>query len=735
MHHLLERILFAVPSRKDFSTSFVNLILKHCHLEVHHIHVDVRFPILNDVFMCFVELEEFNARSKYLDDRCLTRGLLSAVFLPLNESSYILNGIGLKVGFNENDCTERVLLSSDLCMFIRLSDLQLADCSLCFPELAFSFSPDDISTYIAFDRLLSNKCNHARSARELWRLAASKIGNVTVTPRLSLHRLVGIIGEWVHYVDAYESLLLLMGYSSSLLVNISISKISRKNPIFISARRHWKVISDTEKRLPVEGIALARRVARHRAALKVQSDHDTCLITRTSKFFCTFFSTMLLVWKMFSKIIHFLANYLFLRKEIEQDPYINGDLGSLTRDSCQRCCFLLNFGKMVITVSPTNKIQPSVIDKLQSHIGIAYTDFHSLSFCIDALLFLSVEDIFEQRVFLSCGQMKVMPTSFEASPKSSKMNMLSSSEKENTKEGLSDMESILWVEPAKLFFISDANDAQAEGSCAFHLENFLGKICLSWKGICNSFIESEIEYSKNPSLLCKAERSFTYPGPKNPDFGFPECGLILGKLNLVLAHSSVSSVSLLLSQIRHSIWWEDMGKTSMGLNCMDKPEICWVNKFEYYAKGWITTLLETLPERHIHLGVFVDGPSVRILHNKEPILGGREINDIVSQDGFDLTFDSHGIEVAIGSPSLFGMAPLVDLMGFDDAEAESRRLEPQAINIPKPNNDKYASWGKISFGFHLRLNGLNAYLRKAGKNHQFQLFQLKPIVVQISSFR
>lgn len=732
MHHVLERILYAVPSRKSFSTSLVNLILKHCYLEVHHIRVKVQFPVLNDVFMCFGELEEFNARSKYLDDTCLIRGLISAVFLPLSESSYILKGIGLKVGFNEKDCTDRVLLLSDLCSFIKLSDLHLADCNICFPELEFSLSPDDISIYLAFDKLLSYKYSHARSARELWRLAASRIGNVTSTPRLSLHRLVGIVGQWVLYVNHYENLLLLIGYSSGLLMNGSISTISQNKLILSSARHHWNVISDTEKGLPVEGIALARRVARHRAALKVQSDGEKGRITSSFNFLRPIFSIMVLIWNLISKTICAIANFLFLRNEIAQDLHIGERFGSLTKDPCQRRCFVLNFGKIRIKVSQNSKVRSSLFDKLQSHSGITYMDFLAITFSIDALLLVSVEDIFEQRVFLSCGKIKVMPASLKVFPESSKANMLSS-DKENRKVGINDMEAVLWVEPATLFLSSDAYDAEAEGSCAFHMENFLGRICSSWKGTCDNFIESEIEYSENPVLLFKVERSFTYPGLKNPGFGLCECGLILGKLNLVLDHYSVSSVALLISQVWHLFGRKAKGETSIGTN-LDEPEISWAKKFEYYAKGSAMTLLEMLPEKHIHVGVFVDGPSVRFVQKKEASLDAKKNNDTVSQDGFDLTFDFQEIEVAIGSPSLFGTTPLVDL-GFDDAEAGCLRLEPQAIHIPKPNNDKYACWGKIALGFYLCLNGINACLGKSAEKPQFQLFELKPITAQISSFR
>ncbi|KAJ1436544.1 hypothetical protein SESBI_04154 [Sesbania bispinosa] len=431
LHHILERILFAVPERKDFVTSFLNLILKNCHLDVHHIHVEVQFPILNDEFMCFGEIKEFTARSKYQDQRCL------------------------------------------------------------FRELAVSLSPDDISVCLLFDKLLSEKSNHTRSARELWRIASSRIGHVTVTPRLSLQRLVGVIGQWIHYVNAYENILLLIGYSTGHIWKKSISKMSHNKLVFSSARHHWELISDIEKKLPVEGISLARRIARHRAALKVPFDcHEEFVAT------------------------------------------------------------------------------------------------------------ISVKDIFEQRVFLSCGQMKVELAPLTMTAEASTMNTLSS--------------------------------AKGNG----------------------------------------------------------------------------------------------------------KEDNAWAKRYECFSKELILALLQKLPEKYIHFVVFVDGPSVRFSQRREAKLGRQDINHIISQDNFDLTFDFHEIEVVVGSPpSLFGMASLTSQLGLGNAKAECITLEPRVIEIPKPINDKYASLGKISIGSYLHLNGLNACLEKSAEDHQIQLFILKPITVQILSFR
>lgn len=731
MHQILETILFAVPEKKGFTSSCLNLILKNCHLEAHGIHMEVRFPILNDEFVCFGEIKEFSARSEYLDTKCLLRGFVSTVFVPIKESSFILNGTGFRVGLNGKNHTDRIMLSSDATSFIKFIDLKLVYCTLCFSELICALSPDDISVCLLFDKLLSDKFNQARSARELWRIASSRISHVIVTPRYSLQRLVGVIGRWIHYVKAYERILLLTGYSTANVWKKSISKMSHNK--LSSAKHNWELISDIEKKLPVEGISLARRIARHRAALKVPFDCDKER-GATSNFFRPLLFIVAFMLEMISKVIHCLGDIFFEENPV-QDPEIDGFcLGSLIKDPCQRCCFVLNFRKIIMTVSQSNEVHPSVYETLQSHTGIAYSDFLSICFCIDALLFVSVKDILEQRVFLSCGQMKVELAPSTMSARASTSNMLSYTEGKG-KEGSHDIKSLMWVEAAKMFLLSETNVVQADESFDSHIESFMGKLLVSWKEICKNFNESEIQYSQNPCLLYKIEISSSYSDPENPDYGFYECGLLVGKLNLIFSHSSLSSVSLILSQIQHALYWEDRMDVCIVSNLLDKTEICWVKKYEYFSKKMILAMFQKLPERDIHFGMYVDGPSVRFSHRLESNISGQDINDTITRDNFDLIFDFHEIKVVVGSlPSLVGMK-LTGQLGLGDAQTECVALEPRVIKIPKPNNDKYASSGKISIASYLHLDGLNACLEKSTGDNQIQLLILKPITVQMLWFR
>ena len=730
MHHILERILYAVSEKKNITISFWNLILKNCHLVAHRIHVEAQLPILNDEFMCFGEIIEFRARSKCVDKKCLLRGFLGTIFIPTKENTVILKGDGFRVRLIGKNSTDHALVSSDVQIYIKLRDLKLVNCTLCFPELAFSLSPDGISACLLFHKLLCNNYSHSRSAGELWKIAASRIGHVIATRRLSLYRLAGLIGQWLNYVNAYENILLLFGYSTSCTWKKFFSKMSHNKLLLSSARCHWELISNIEKKLPIEGISLARRIARHRAALKFSINcHDE--LATTNKFFLPFLFILGFMWKVISMTIHCLVN-IFSGKRIVQDSDIDGcldSLESLIEDPCQSYCLIINFGKIILTVSKINNIHPSVYEKLQSPAGIVCSNVLSICFSIDALLLVSVEDIFEQKVFLSCGQMKVESTPLTTSADACTVSELSSA-KGNEMEGMNGMESIMWVTPAKIFLLSEIDAGQAEDSCDAYIESFMEKLTASWKRVCRKLNENEIEYSENPCLLSKVEISSTCQDHKNPNFGFCECGLMLGKLNLVLSHSSVSLLSLVLGKIQHAIYWEDSREVSIGSDFTEKAEIAWADIYDCYSKELIMILLQKLPEKHIHFGVFFDGLSVRFSHRRE---ANQEIEDVISRDNFDLTFDFHEIKVVVSSS--FDMTPLTGQLGHGNAKAECVKLEPRVIEIPKPNNDKYSSSGKVSIHSFLQLNGTNACLEIPEENHPIQLFLLKPITVHILSLR
>ena len=754
LHSVLEGVFVTTSSRNRFTMSFLNLMLKQCQLQMRDISLQVEFAMLNDLFMCLSEIKEFNAESQYLAHGCLLRGLFGAIFLPLKEVSYIVNGTGFEIGFKRKDHINRVLLSTDLFTRIKLDDLQLVEFNLRVPELNLFFSPSDLSIYSALGKISSKESKHARDGRQLWKLAASKVGNVTSAPRLSFHKLVVIVGLWLRYVKTYEHFLSLSGYPADHFLERCCVEMSKDKMFLSSIKYHWKVISDIENELPAEAIAQARRIARHRAVLNVQCVRDTnkeSVVNSRFKFICKILHVLAFLLKLICNMFHAIVKLLYLRKVLAQDPKNDGDCRTVSEYPYACSYFILNLGKIVITVCQMKAIQPSVNEKLESHTGISYSDLLSFCLSIDELLLINVQKTCEQSVFLSCGQLRMNSSSLTGASVGESSSKTYPNSVKGRKERANDLKSILWGEPAQMFPLPETSHTSpahdAEATCLPVLEHFLGEIWLSWRRGCVKFEENDIKYSKNPCLLFEIKNSLTYPGIKHPNSGLWKCSLILGKLNLALGFSSILSISLLLRQIEDALsWTEDSGRARVLSDSQrssdEQPEISSIDEqpetsedsnYKYNGSGMKTVLLRMLPEKHTQIGIFIAGPHIRMSLRKEFDGLNENMNHTINEDDLHLAFDVHNIEVAVRPTS--GSDP-ASLSGSNDAEKECLLLkEHHTGDIPISDNEKYVSWGCISLGSYLQVNGLNAYVEESVDKKQSQILELKPITVQLSSFR
>ncbi|XP_062102259.1 uncharacterized protein LOC133812291 isoform X2 [Humulus lupulus] len=728
----------ATTPRSKYKAALLNLILKHCQLQMHNIDVQVQFPMLSG--SCMLCLKELNAKSQYLNFGCFFRGLVGAPFLPVKESSFVISVGEFEIVFKMVDQSNHILSSTDLFTCIKLNDFQLVDFNLRVPELILSCSPLDLSMGLAFSDKLSKEPQCPRNGRDLWKLAASRVGHVTSTPRLTFHKLVVIVGLWLRYVKAYEDLLKLVGYSIDYLLKGSTTQMSQNKLFSRSFTQLWKVIIDAERELPAESIAQARRIARYRAAANVQSvklkesDVDTHL-----RLFCMIFALLRLIWKLILKLFHFIVYLLFFRRKLAKeltDEYLE----IVTDDSSMQFCFILNLGRIYVNIS-----QLPAVKKLESQIGVLSPDFISLSLSTKGLLLKYVEDICEQSLTVSCGKFKVKSSSFMEPHlrQGSSKDLLGG--KRHWKENRNDIKSILWCKPAHKFPLSETSNTapidNAEGACGPFLENFLGEMWLNWKKTCMKLEGSEMEYSEDPCLLCETKSFLTYPDLRNLDSGISKCFFTLGKLQFDLGPSSVLSISVLLRQIEHALCrTKDIGISKVASHSPrtveDPSEIKWDNRYKYYSSSLSVALLKILPEKHIQIGVFIAGPCIKLCLEKEFSSGNEVTSHMENQDELFLAFDVNNIEVAFWPSSKPNSSSVVVHSENNDAEPECTTLKQhQIIDIPKSNNEKFVVDWWILLGSYLRINGLNIYLGDNEEKQKHQILCLLPMTVQFSSSR
>ncbi|CAK7339467.1 unnamed protein product [Dovyalis caffra] len=742
LHDVLERILLDPPSRNWFKTSLLNLVLKHCHLQISNINLQVQFPDLNDVVLCLLELKEFNGESEHSDHGCLLRGVVGAVFKPLKVVSFVMDFRGFEFAYKMEDQINRISSFTDLFTCIKLNDLQVADFSIRVPELSLLFSPLDLLLLSALGKLSSKEAKRVRSGRQLWKLAANRLGYVISSPRLSLHNLVDVICLWLRYQNAYEHLLSMLGYSAENLLKKSVVKMSEDKMFLNSVKHNWEEISGLEKELPAEAIAQARRIARYRAVSNIQNGkngYKESSMDSQVNVFSKILSVFVFIWNVLYRILLLISQCFFFILLFFQQPKLDWHSG-IDSEDYSSYCFLLNFGKILVTFSPSSKDQ-NVDERIASHTGISYSDIHSFRLSIHMLLLTYVDGIFEQSLSVSCGQLKIKSSSVMGATivdRSSKNSF--SSKKVRRKGSVDKLKTILWGEPAQIFLPSQTSEASvanlAEGTCNPLLQTLLGEMWLAWQRVSAKYNDSEIACSETPWLLCEIKNCLMDPSLKRPDSGFWKCSFTAGKLNLALGYSSVLSMAMLLGQIQHALSLNEIsGRATVLSNSPptveNQEEISWEDKYELYSNRLKLNFLRMLPEKHIQLGVFVTGPHIQMSLRKVGLSSG---DKNMNQDDFHLGFDIQNIEVVVWPTSKSDLA-LTGLSESDGAEPESHKLrEPQIIEIPKPDNEKYASEGWVSLSSYFKLGGFNIYMGNLEESEQNQIFSLRPIAARLSFF-
>lgn len=738
----------ASSSRNKIATSFLNLVLNHCCLQMLSIKIQLQFPVSSGSVVYISEMKELNAESAYRQQGSFIRGMVGALIRPLKESSFIINGSGFEIGYKRDDHMKRVCSSNEMFSFVKLHELQLVDFHLQTPELGFLFSPADLSVFELLNKLSSKESTHARSGRLLWKLASRRIGSVISAPRLALHNLVSLLSLWMRYVSTYESLLSLLGYSAEYLFKRSAVKMS-KNKVFLnSAKNNWELICDIEKELPPEAVAKARRIARYKAALHVQHAEEkykaVSLVKWQPKIFCKIIPLVACIWKVLCRVIHFIVNVLIFWKILGQKPESDGHVGVVSEYSYPHFCFILNLGKILVTVYPVN-LTELVHERLHSHTEISYFDFLSFCLSVDELLLMHTEEISEKCMNISCGKLKVTSSTLVRAPsmKSSQRNLIASP-KEPRKQGVDNISSILWSEPAQMFTLSGNSETdptdEVEGACELDLENVIKEMSFNWKRLCRKFEQSEIKCSESPWVLCEIKSFLTYPEFENPDSGFWNCSLTVGKLNLTLGYLALLSLTLLFQQLTHAISWNSDNKrasiSGSPQPVKSQPDVLWVDKYENYASCMKMYLLRVLPEKHIQTAVLIAGPCIQISLAKVGLSGGNGDMNLGGQDDFHVKFDLQKIEFFVCPTSKSDLVSFSECLRSNDAEPQCVRLqEPRIIDIPKLNDEKFSSRGWISLRAYIKANGLSAYFWESVERQPNQVFALKPITVRASSFR
>ncbi|KAE9466916.1 hypothetical protein C3L33_01182, partial [Rhododendron williamsianum] len=736
--HELMQTLADINYARNRKTFIFSGILKCCQLQMHDIHVQVQFPTSNDTFSCFCEIKELNAESMYTENGCILKGLISSLFSPLKEESFSLDVKGFEIGLKRRDRISRPVVSADLFTRIKFKGLQLMGVNLNVPVLSLSVSPEDLPIIFAFSPPSPNESNYPRSGRHLWNIAASRISSLMLTSRLTLYTLVGIVCLWLRYVNAYENLLLLVGYPVDNVMEGSAVKMSEDNPFSVSVKNQWKMVSEIEKKLPAEAIARARRITRYRAALNIRQTNNyssRLLVSTRWGFFNRVLALLQLIW---SFLCGALRSLMILLGQILLDDHSHIDGQSRTsEDSCAQSCFNVSMG-MISIVSSVNRVQTVSGGDPISSAGSSSMGVVSVCVSIDGLFLVFTEKICEQCFFFSCGNLKVMSSSHAEDGLKNNTRYLNG----HLKKKIDYSKTIVWGEPARVFYPEDTTTNPTDGSSVSPLWNLLGEMRLNWKNYCTTFEGSMIQCFENPLILCEIKRFATDRSLKNLSSGFWEFCLMVGKLKFVLDYPSILSTARVLRQVHHALCWTDCSRRAQVV--LPTPvtyeiplAISWDSRCKSYISEMEKAVLKMLPQKHIQIAVFIAGPLIKMSLRKEGFHDEYENGSHVSsQDDLHLELDVHNIELAVWPTLNSDFVASTDQQGLNDAGRESFRFkEPRTVKVPKMDNEIYMCQGKIWHGIYINVIGLEAYLHDSAKNQQCPVILLNPTTIKLSCLR
>ncbi|CAK9182115.1 unnamed protein product [Ilex paraguariensis] len=636
LHATMEKIADTISSR-NWTTSFLNAILKHCRLQIHDVHLLVQSSIADEPFSCFSKIMEINAESQFIKHGCILNGVISSCFVPWSESSLVFDIRGFETGSNYKDCITHIVPLTDLVISVELKDLQLKSLSVCVPKLKLLFSPSDLYIIRASNAISSKEANSPRNGRLLWEIAARRISSLISTPRYSLGKVVDSVCLWLRYVRAYENLLALVGYPVDNMIKKSAIMMSRDKIFSRSVRHHWEEISEFEKKLPAEAIAQARRIIRCRVASNAQWTKDSGnnpLVNNQFKFFWKMLHFLIFIWSIVCIVFKSILHFFFLQSSLADHPKCNS--GVVSEDSCPKHCFFLNVGEFLITVNPANALQPPVGRKPVSGIGISYPDLLSFRLSVDVILVVS---------FLKESKKKVH-----------------------------DSQTSLWGEPAQIIYSTSSGTSFASGTVGTSvpiLERLIEEMLFDWKEFCNKIEGSKIQDSKNPCLMFEIKYSLTDQSLKDLSMGFLKCSLAVEKLNFFLGYSSIVSISALLRQIKHALCWTDsaMGKKVVvhtSITTEDPPVLVRNGQRKSYFIGTEMVIPGMLPEMHIQVGALLVGPHIQISLRKEGSHTGNADLKQKDRQELHLSFDVHNVEFVVSPTSRSDFAALAgeDLHSF-----------------------------------------------------------------------
>lgn len=678
-------------------------------------------------------MKKFGAGSQIVGHRCFIRGFMSSFSLPFEESSFDVDINNFEVTLNSENGTRVIFPATNMSALVNSNNLQSISFSFHVPALNFLFSPADLSVILLLYGLLSKNYKCARSGRQLWNIVATKISSLLPTSNLTLIKAVRNVSLWLRYITTYQSILLLVGYPSDEVMKRSASLMFRDTRYSRSVRSQWKLIAEIENNLPLEAIAVARRIIRYRAASSGPREKCNYDELRATGPFSKLLQLLLLVLSMIGSFLVSFMRILFLHKFLAIFRESSPHFGSVCENPLLQQSITLKIQEISVSVTPDDVIQPSVNGKAVSDTWISNQDLLSFNFSVEAFFLRYLVNISEQYFTFATGCLKVLSFS------TAKAGASNHSE-EYQKEEIDRRQIVVWGLPAQIINFPEATCDNATDDIARtsvpQLDCLLGKLWLNWKDSCLKSEGENIPNVRSPWILCEMWSCLIDHGVSDSSFQV-NCSMVVGKLNFNLEYYSFASAVVLLRHLQCALQWSLRRKGNVlhapAIIIRDPPVMHWSSKFASYSSKIRRDIVGMLPEKHVQIGALIAGSHFRISPlNDRFHAQTTNPSHLVTQVSFEIC----NIELLV-SPNLEDNIRLPSGNTSErDIGPESLELKgPQEIDLSESDNGAYSCQGQISLYAYLKVNGLKAYFDVTPENKEHQIIVLRPTIALLNCVR
>ncbi|XP_031479491.1 uncharacterized protein LOC116250167 isoform X3 [Nymphaea colorata] len=787
LHNALENILKARIPGSSIMDSLTAVILGNCQVWLKDIDFQMQIPFYyggsaqigssNKLYLLYVNLGEFNANEQVAGCYELLKGIFEVIIMGRDVAHLVFSFKDLNVKLKQSDenCpTSSILFMRSLLLSVRMKKLQPLEFEIDVPEVDMELSHRDLFVIVLlhamlntensmitssdYNLLLVEEVKGTRSGKMLWREAACQMHNLL--PSFRLWRLVNLVLVWCQYVKVYESLLKQVGYPSVDLFSTVRSRLSKDARFSNHIKHLWKEATETENGLPAEGVALARRVARHRLTVSSHVASELSDDERTSfpSFALIFFPALLkgiglmvhFFISMLHKVIHaFYCLYRLVWRGILQWNTENEEQDLLPEDSIHAInkpglvegnqYILFTISKFVVNIIPGDLPHVNDGESLAKPFPM---DLLALCVVFNQLyLDFAADDNMHQLTF-ACGEL--VSHSYSLSRVHGGLGAPTEKVDRVKRYGTEEHspKTILSSSPAVQISLVEL-DSQGSFSSDFNgfLRGHINEMYLEWQSSYGFSKLKDVSTLAKPFFLCRLKNYIINPCCSGPNFGLLKLGLSMGKLTCKLNISLFMGIYFQIIQVAEHAFYtgkaSSCGAISNSKTFHNRELQTDVDSVQdFYADKVKMKISRIVFLKQVVIGAAIVGPRIQVSlpAGDSPISGKHGFIHGTPRDleCVTIALDLKDIYSAVWSVSdSVSTAPEKEDNGSGTCPYKWLK-KPPVVHIPEADTDEsFIVQGQLGHNLFLKLEGLSLLLESIMDNQQQNI--LKPVSLTLES--